>query len=167
VRVDSLNDWSNFWGAGHTDIQFKAISKTFDGLKAAEEATVRELGLLERQAPVARSVEDDVAAALADLANLPTLAQDANDLPALGELIRRLDVQVYLKFQGKKKKKRIENEMVGGLLTWGDAEPPIQKYHGEVGRQLAGLDSPDGRIAPIDSGLEEKSLGNVSRGDRI
>lgn len=74
-------------------------------------------------------------------------------------------------------KQRVVNRLSGGVVTFGTAEPPVPLYEGPTARKpikseaaaaiavQSGEDVP--LPSPVGSGREGKSLGNVSRGDRI
>jgi len=82
-----------------------------------------------------------------------------------------------MRFHAVQKKRRIENKMAGGVLAWGNASAPIEKYAGPTSRRLIGqraaqqnnpdADCDSGITDVVDSGGRDKSLGNVSRGERI
>src|SRR5690606_8192517 len=105
-------------------------------LKAAEKKLRQEIASLEQRSPADSRTEDEIAAALNLADQLPTLAADEHNLVAVGELFQALNVQLFLRFQPVRKTKRVENKLVGGVLTMGDAPPPIQKYDGPTSRRL-------------------------------
>jgi hypothetical protein len=67
--------------------------------------------------------------------------------------------------------------VAGGVVTFGNAAPPITIYNGSTGRKelkgpagvLAGPPSPESHTLPdhADPGREGNSFGNISRGDWI
>jgi len=161
-----------------SDELFRSISEVFTELKSSAQRVEREVASLERLSQVPSSVETEVAIAFEIIARLSELAGDASNLAALSQLFKQVNVQVYLLFLPVKKRRRTENKMTGGVLTWGNAPSPIQKYQGPTGRGQLRLatsqrtDSPDaingsGKTDVVDSGGRDRSLGNVSRGDRI
>jgi DNA invertase Pin-like site-specific DNA recombinase len=146
--------------------QFKAISAVFDELNDRLALLAAEVGRLEQAVPQPIP-ENEVAAALRVLQHLTDLAKDSSSLGDLGRLFSALNVQLFLRFQAVQKTKRVEQKLGGGVLTFGAAPPPIEKYAGPTGRRaLAGRMSP-ANAEVIISGEEEQSSGNVSRGDRI
>lgn len=159
-----------------TDEQFQAISKVFTELQSAVRAAEAQLADLERQAkPISVQVEVDKALGL--VRRLSSLAEDPANLAALGNLFQLVNAQLYVQFQPVKKLRRIENKLSGGILTFGNATPPITKYEGPTGRRP----KPDSKVGQaarhekccaevrefVDFGGRNRSLGNVSRGDRI
>jgi hypothetical protein len=159
-----------------SDEQFRAISKVYKELKQSEQRAEAELATLERQArPVPAEVE--VAKALDLIPKLRELAADASNLAALGQLFGIINVQVFLRFHAVQKKRRIENKLAGGVVVWGNASSPIKKYAGPTSRRLIGRGAAQqnnpgaacgtGMTGVVDSDGRDKSLGNVSRGDRI
>lgn len=106
--------------------------------------------------------------------NLAKLATEAGGLQAAGELIRLVDAKLYLAFEPVTVKKRMINKIKSGVVTFGDAPPPIDVYRGPTSRkalkELTGLDS---AISKPTCNQQEKSffkpdknqsIGNVSRG---
>ncbi|MCI0334113.1 MAG: recombinase family protein [Planctomycetes bacterium] len=161
-----------------SDELFGSISEVFAELKSTALRVEREVASLERLSQTPSSVETEVAIAIEIIARLKELAADASNLPALSQLFKQVNVQVYLRFLPVKKRRRTENKMTGGVLTWGNAPSPIQKYQGPTGRGQLRLATaqrtyrPDaingsGKTDVVDSGGRDRSLGNVSRGDRI
>ena len=123
------------------------------------------------------NVDDDVNAALAVLDRLPALATDADDLAAVTEAFRLLNVRVFVAFHAVKVKKRMLNRVRCGSITFGTEPPPVAIYEGPTGRRTlqknktamvavspGRQNSPPG---PYVADGEANSLGNVSRGDRI
>jgi hypothetical protein len=97
-----------------------------------------------------------------------------DDMPIA--LMDMLNVGLHLRFGAVQKQKRTESQLVGGVLTFGNAQAPIDRYQGPTSRKrLTTLpepqeisDLPNGVIENIvDSAGEDQLLGNVSRGDRI
>jgi hypothetical protein len=156
-----------------TDEQYEAISREFETLVAREKQLTGEISRMQFPAhenPGIKIIES----ALGILARLTELADDSENLGALGKVFASLNVNLFLKFHPAQKKKRIEQKLNGGLLTFGAAAPPIAKYDGPTSRRALQLDTGDQTIAtaataanPIFTNEEEKSSGNVSRGDRI
>jgi hypothetical protein len=159
-----------------SDEQFRCVSKVLAELQATEHRADRELASLDRHARPA-TVQAEVSKALELIPRLSELAADAGNLAAMGELFGLLNVQLYLRFHAVQKERRIENKMTGGVLAWGNARSPIEKYAGptsrrRLGQNAARQNSPgaeceSGITDVVDSDGRDKSLGNVSRGDRI
>ncbi|HUE69843.1 MAG TPA: recombinase family protein [Pirellulaceae bacterium] len=147
---------------------YQAISKVFDDLHRREVLLAEEASRLERVGHKTSNL-DELAAAMAVVGQLTALASDADNLGDLGRLFARLNAQLFLAFHSVRKKKRIEQKLRGGVLTFGTAPAPIEKYAGPTARRsLTARNSPEIAIDnDVVSGREEKSLGNISRGDRI
>ena len=116
----------------------------------------------------------EVASMLKFADQLYQLAEDSRNLPAIGELFKKLNIRMFLRFIPVQKKKRVENKLAGGVLTIGAAASPIDLHGKPTARsapklqvkKAAGLD-PAADTEPNCSGLEAESLGNVNRDDRI
>ncbi len=156
------------------DDQFHAISEYFDELKVQRDTCRTEIAELRRHSSVRVNPEDAVAAMLKFADKLYQLAEDSNNLPAIGELFKKLNIRMFLRFVPVQKAKRIENKLAGGVLTMGAAAPPIDlqarpSRHSAQELQcknMAGLD-PAADAERSCPGLEAESLGNVNRDDRI
>ncbi len=120
-------------------------------------------------------VDAEVAAALSILQRLPELASNETNLPAAGELVRLLNVRLFLGFRPRQIKRRVLNKLAHGIITFGEARSPVPLYEGPTGRRAsqskiaaAIAASPEGDVPLPDrlgSGREDKSLGNVNRGN--
>ncbi|MBI1347094.1 hypothetical protein GC163_12490 [bacterium] len=146
-------------------------------LKSQADQLRADLQALEAAAPRPSEKPDDrLTACLNLLDQLPKLAESVENLPAITELFRRMNVQLYLQFSPEKKKKRVLNKLRQAILTTGNATAPIRKYAGPTGRralhQTSGTAQPAaksgsaGTKCPDDSSQEDESLGNTNRGDK-
>lgn len=158
-------------------------------LKAAMRSIVVELqtrvktlkGELQNQAEMVGerpSLEGQVTAALREFDELPRLAGDPSNLPAIGDLFRRVDVQLFLRFHPVQLKKRVVNRLSDGIITIGAVAAPIQKYQGTTNRtQVKEQCSQQKATSPavdaaglVKSGFADdqtESSGNANRDDRI
>ncbi len=157
--------------------QFRAISAVFNELKTQETNLIRELSERQaRQTRTSNNQEGEVEAALALLRRLPALADDAQDFAKVQQLCVLLQVRLYFRFAAVKKKKRTETKVIGGVLTFGEGQSPIEHYSGPTARGNIGsltatiqnVETPtsEGVGSVVDSEQQEDLLGNVSRGDR-
>jgi len=156
------------------DEQYEAISEEFETLLVREKHLLEEIAGL--QSTSSQSVRQrTVESALGVLNRLTGLADDPQNLRSVGRLFALLNVQLFLRFRPVQKRRRREQKLSGGLLTFGEVAPPITKYGGPTSRRALMFDGQDVQ-APTSSRMgangvfstdEEESLGNVSRGDRI
>jgi DNA invertase Pin-like site-specific DNA recombinase len=156
------------------DAQYKAVSEVMKEMQNEKKACEQEIAVLERQSNKCGNYKDEVAMLMKSLDGLQELAADANNLQAIGQLFVRVNLRMFLRFHPVQKTKRIENKLVGGVLTFGEAQPPILSYVGPTTHAALKLprQNLDAQPAPKDtepncSGPEENSLGNVNRGDKI
>lgn len=112
------------------------MQKAYDGLRA-ERARLQTL-LTQAPAPLADGdPEAEVEAALAGLDDLCEWATDpAADLSRVGDLLRRVDARLYLRFRKAVSGRRVTNVPAGGVLTFGTAPPPVSLYEGPVDRPV-------------------------------
>lgn len=107
--------------------------------------------------------------------NLAKLATTASGIEAAGELFRQVNARLYLAFEPVAVKKRVLNKIKSGVVTFGDAPPPIDIYAGPTSRKaLKKSQGPDSANSQPTCDQQEKniikpdadkSIGNVSRGD--
>lgn len=155
--------------------QYKAVAKVFEELQNREAALKAEIAKLESQTtPVNSAEEVDAAVSLSE--RLVELAKDQSDFAAAREVFDLANARLFLRFRPIRLKKRTLNKLETGVVTFGDAAPPIALYEGPTTKKVkdsrgepqiessAGVRPPPKRT---DSGREDKSLRNVSRGDRI
>jgi hypothetical protein len=155
--------------------QFQAIAAVFEGLVREEGRLQAELKEAEQACAVPVNLEAEVEAALATADRLAESAPDAEDLAAAGELFRALNVKLFLDFKEVKPRKRILNVVTGGVVTFGRAPAPVALYEGPTGRRaLEAEQGPEAYSGHSGGFLNQeaaarggKSLGNVSRGERI
>ena len=76
-------------------------------------------------------------AALADFDRLADLAADTSNLGAIGELFRRLNTRLFLRFEEIQPKKRKINKVAGGVVTFGSSPPPVGLYEGPTRRRAS------------------------------
>jgi hypothetical protein len=155
------------------DAQFQAVSEVIKEMQEEKKTCMQEISVLEKQSNACGNHKDDVATLLKSLERLQELAGDANNLQAIGQLFVQVNLRMFLRFLPVQKKKRIENKLVGGVLTFGEAPLPLSPYAGPTNRAALKLphSNLDAQSASKDSepnfsGPEEKSLGNVSRDNR-
>jgi hypothetical protein len=153
--------------------QYRAIAAVFESLSQEESRLEAELEQAERASGLPVDLVAEVEAAWATADRLVESEPDAEDLVAAGELFRALNVRLFLDFKEVKPKKRTLNVVTKGMVTFGMAPAPVPLYEGPTGRRalraIKGLESFSGSecnddVIPDGGG---KSLGNVSRGERI
>jgi hypothetical protein len=153
-------------------LKLRAMESEFEELDQREATLAEEVQQAERSTAPAIDVDAEVGGALQVLDRLTELA-DAPDLQAVGQLFDRLNARLFVRFEQVQTKKRKVNKVAGGVVTFGAAPPPVTLYSGPTGRRALSAKSPlsdDGENGiprtnvPVRKG---KSLGNVSRGERI
>ncbi|HUY33150.1 MAG TPA: hypothetical protein VMV69_10240 [Pirellulales bacterium] len=159
--------------------QYRAMASVFEDLRRQQADLERRVAATASHPRGAYDVDAEVAAAMAVLNRLPDLAADTGNLATIGEAFRLVNVRLFLKFRRVQAKKRILNRLAHGVLTFGEAAPPVPLYAGPTGRRAiianktavvaAGPGEGNKNTLPDQEfpGGEGKSLGNVSRGDRI
>jgi hypothetical protein len=159
-----------------TDAVFAAVSETFAELTSEKNVLAQKLATASTR-HVSEGVEAEAARAMKVLDQLPLLVSDPANLGALTRAFNLVNVKIFASFQPTQLKKRVVNRLSGGVVTFGTAEPPVALYEGptarkriksEVAAAIAVQSGEDVPLpGPVGSGREGKSLGNVSRGDRI
>ena len=156
--------------------QHRAIATIFDQVAQEVKALELQLRQAEQLSKNLPDLDDDISAALADFDRLADLAADTSNLGAIGELFRRLNTRLFLRFEEIQPKKRKINKVAGGVVTFGTSPPPVSLYEGPTGRRaLQGMAVTSGYrpelpalpSVPCGTDREGQSLGNVNRGERI
>ena len=161
-----------------TDEQYDAVAEVFEELGRKAKSIEKEIATAEqRLAPVA-DTESSINMAMEIVSRLTELAASGEDLGDAKQVFDMLNARLFLKFSPVKVKKRTVNKIRGGVVTFGDAEPPIEIYEGPTGRSKIKGPATSGAAGPgessvpsprgssVNSGREDKSLGNVGRGER-
>ena len=157
--------------------QYEAISTVFDELLQQEAKLKRQIESVSANRSRSSDVDQEINAALALFDQLPELASNAEALPKITELFGVVNARLFLQFQKVRLKKRTVNRLSHGVVTFGVAAAPIELYVGPTGRRAlqrskaamvaAGPEGKESRPDQLSSSREKKSLGNVSRGERI
>jgi hypothetical protein len=120
-----------------------------------------------------RTTANEAEAALGFLERLLEASQDLTAVDTLTELLQETNTRFFFNFEEVTPKIRTINVLRGGYVTYGSAKPPIKLYDGPTDRKALLLslskanNAQKSKRKPLSDGQEEKSLGNVSRGDRI
>jgi integrase len=152
----------------------RTVSEVMKEIQEEKKTCMHEISVLEKEFKACMNDKDEVATLMKSLERFHELAGDANNLQAIGQLFVRVDLRMFLRFLSVQKKKRTENKLVGGVLTFGESPLPMSPYVGPTNRAALKMPHPnlDAQSTSKDtepncSGPEEKSLGNVNRDDRI
>jgi hypothetical protein len=160
------------------DDQYSAMAASFEELKRRKAALEADSAALEVPVASTRDVAAQVDAAvglalrLGELVSLQKFAEAR-------EAIELANVKLFVKFKRVQVKRRVLNQIAGGVVTLGAAQPPFTPYEGPTNRSKVTREAhqaaiattgPAGRRSPTTqksngSGREGTSLGNVSRGD--
>jgi hypothetical protein len=160
-----------------TPDQRTATAVVFEELRGQLQKLEAELQILEKASPRPTDPQAEVAKAMALVRRLADLGQDEENYAAIGEVFAGVNARLFLRFAKVEQGKRKLNRAAGGVVTFGNAPPPIAMYTGPTARVKvkgpAGVSAGPGGHEPhvppepIDPGREGDSLGNVCRGDWI
>jgi len=162
-----------------SDEEYEAISAVFNELGKQIESKKKEIAAAEAQTREPRDTEILVQDALEIVRRLTDLDVREDDHGLARQMFELVNARLFVSFQSVQVKRRMLNKVTGGVVTFGAAPPPIQPYEGPTTRRK--IKNPTAPVAaeqggrhlppPTDSttgsGEEDKSLGNVNRGDRI
>jgi hypothetical protein len=102
---------------------------------------------------------------------LTELCSQPESLELAGKVFGLANAKLFLGFKPVRVKNRVLNKVSGGVVTLGDAAPPISLYQGPTGRrklkESGSLGNDSKALDHCSSGQEGESLRNVSRGDWI
>jgi hypothetical protein len=167
-----------------TDAQYDAISVAFEQLMNQEGVLLEKIAEEQARSHKTGDAEQEITKAMDIVHRLADLAADASNLDLAGQAFKLSNAKLFLRFRPTQVKKRLLNKVADGVVTFGAAAPPIQIYSGPTGRRaLIAMNNHDSAALPapekytlnlppptettINSGMEDNSLGNVSRGERI
>lgn len=157
--------------------QFAAISVVFNEQKRRQTRLEGEIAKLKADRDQSLDTEKELIAAERLAAGLCRLASSEGSWATAGRAIAAANAKLYLRFAPEQQKKRVVNALTGGVVTLGSVPPPISVYEGHTGRQFVQEAAKQrkktaDRLSPAAgdrevSGLKDKSLGKLSRGDWI
>ncbi|MGY8771440.1 MAG: recombinase family protein [Pirellulales bacterium] len=163
-----------------SDEQYQAISSVFDQLTEHSKAVKKEITTLESLHDTTVDQKSAIESAINIIHQLPKIADESENHEVAKKLFDLLNVRLFLGFQSVQVKKRKLNKLSHGVVTFGSAPAPIDIYNGSTARKnvrtptaidAAGVNleeiSSKTTNNVVSSNREDKSLGNVSRGDRI
>lgn len=117
-----------------TKEQFQSVSVVQADLLSKQQSLERKLESLRTEPIRVQSADDQVRAGLEVLDRLPDLVKDDSKFSAICDVIRTLNIRAFFKFKAVRPKKRIVNQVVCGVITLGNEEPPIEVYQGPTSR---------------------------------
>jgi len=177
--VEDLEKISGNMALADSPDQYKAMATVFDELKQRHAALETEIAATKKKVNVSSTdIDAEISAAMGTINRLTELVAEPNGFEAAREIFDLTNVRLFLKFRPVQVKKRVLNKLIGGVVTFGSAPPPVSRYEGPTSRETikgsaaSSATEPGGCTPPtppkrIGSGEEGKSLGNVSRGDWI
>jgi len=158
---------------------FRGIEAIIAELRKREQSLAAQQALSANRIRSASDEESEVEAALRVLDRLAELAAGGRDYALAKEAFNLTNAKLFLRFQPVPKRRRNANRIASGVVTFGEAPPPIAPYEGPTSRKRikklnsgatgavrkdSGRRSPTGPT-PQNSGRERDSLGNVTRGE--
>jgi hypothetical protein len=157
--------------------QYDAVSGVFDELEKKRKKLEAEVAYLKAVENCEFDIKAEVDSAMGLLRHLVDLADRTRNFATVGEVFRKVNIRLFFGFGEERTGKRAYRRVVGGIVTFGNAEPPISIYEGPTARKsltkLIGLKAANVEGAslpppkPEVSDSEGNSLGNANRGDRI
>jgi len=157
-----------------TPEQYKAVATVFEQLKEEKSRRQADLQEAESHEPASNDVEAEIAQTMAVAEHLTELATGRGSLETAKQVFDLTNARLFLQFKPVQVKKRLLNKISGGVVTFGDADPPISIYEGPTGRRRIKMEKNsalDGTVPSVPETVvsvqEDRSLGNVSRGDWI
>lgn len=154
------------------EIQFRAVSAVLEKLHKQKKSLEKSLKTAEAESNRVVDSDSDISAAMDEAQFLTELASSQDGITAATELFQATDARLFFSFQRVRQGKRELNRLKRGVVVFGNAEDPIEKYSGPTTpakvkrKSLSGVKN---KNAPktTNSGEEAKSLRNANRDDRI
>src|SRR5262249_47903229 len=115
--------------------QMRAMQEVFEELRTKETRLASQVQGQGRRREEPHAAQLEVASALGLLKRLRELAGKLHNYAVAKELFTGVNAQMFLRFERKAEKKRKLNKIVGGVVTFGAAPPPLPIYSGPTGRQ--------------------------------
>jgi len=152
--------------------EYRAVSAVFKKLHAQKNLLEKSLAIADAESNRSVDSDSDIAAAVDAAEYLAELAASDDGIASATELFQATDARMFLAFQRVRQGKRELNRLKRGIVVFGNAEDPIEKYSGPTTPAKVKRKSPAGvtnKKAPktTNSGEEAKSLRNANRDDRI
>ncbi|MFT5328491.1 MAG: hypothetical protein ACI8P0_006404 [Planctomycetaceae bacterium] len=152
--------------------EYRAVSAVFKKLHAQKNLLEKSLAVADAESNRSVDSDSDIAEAVDAAEYLADLAASDDGLASATELFEATDARLFLAFQKVRQGKRELNRLKRGIVVFGNAEDPIEKYSGPTTPAKVKRKSPVGmknKKAPktTNSGEEAKSLRNANRDDRI
>ncbi|MCC7083750.1 MAG: hypothetical protein IT427_01945, partial [Pirellulales bacterium] len=155
--------------------EYQAISQAFNALTAQKRQLEAELA---DATPQPRpDLDAQIRDALVVAGRLRDLAEQPEKLASIGELFRGLNARLFLSFAPVKQKKREVHRVTSGAVALGAAPSPLEPYQGPTAREQIKASKAASAANPgtaliglpddVPSVEEDKSIGNVNRGERI
>ncbi len=144
------------------DAQYDAMSIVFDQLTTKKAKLAKDVGTISKKLEAPADFEKDVDRVLESIRSLVDLADQPANLTLAKQLFDITNCKLFLGFERRQSGKRILDKVKGGVITFGNAQPPIEVYAGPTSRSA--IKSP--KVLNC-SNRNDHSLRNVSRGDRI
>jgi hypothetical protein len=114
--------------------QYQTVAAVFQDLRQQERALEDKVAILDRRA-AKPDVDAEVTAALAGLERLGELASSPGGMAGASELFRRVNARLFLQFTEGHLGKRAVRQLASGVVTFGDAPPPVPLYEGPTDRR--------------------------------
>ncbi len=173
---EELNTVSSNMSRAKTEAQYNAISADFEELRDRESRLAARIADEQSNLSHGRDAETEITAALGIVERLIEVMADSGRLDLAGQAFQMTNARLFLRFHPVQVKKRLLNKVAEGVVVFGAAPDPIEIYRGPTGRRALkqscaastelGNSSSCNPSVSIGSGVEGKSLGNVSRGER-
>ena len=165
--TSQLQTVSRNMALAETEEQRTAMQAVFNEIKTTERNLEAKIAGLNQTAQ-RRAPELDERQLMQIVERLQELAQKADDTAALEQLFNSLNLRLFFKFRKEQLQKRIVNKVTGGMITFGNAEPPVPLYGAPTDAKSvkAALESGENLGINRLSDEEVNSSRNVSRGDK-
>ncbi len=164
--LDKINEQceraSNNMAFAESQDDFNTVSGVLKGLKAEKSKIENEVRSRTAKASQNASGVTEVESAVKAIRSLVNLAQNPSNLGLVRQLFEITNCRLFLDFEPRQKGKRVLNRLKAGVITFGDAAPPIEIYRGPTGRRAL-----ESQNESTYSNQNDNSLRNVNRGDKI
>tara|TARA_R110002072_G_scaffold303073_1_gene492834 strand:+ start:5930 stop:7960 length:2031 start_codon:yes stop_codon:yes gene_type:complete len=148
--------------------EYRAVSDVFKKLRLQKNSLEQSLAIAEAESNRSVDSDSDIDEVIDAAEYLTELAASDDGLASATELFEATNTRVFLAFQKVRQGKRELNRLKRGIVVFGNAEDPIEKYSGPTTPAKVKRKSPVGlknKKPPktTNSGEEAKSLRNANR----
>jgi hypothetical protein len=143
-------------GTRSYDQNFRVVETVIVELRERDKALAQESKTAASRSATGSDAETEIGAALDFAERLSELVSSGKDFALATDAFSLANAKLFVKFKPILKKRRVLNQIVGGVVTLGTAAPPIGRYEGPTSRDKTKMTSPKAATA-VEEPTERRS----------